>query len=168
MSLREQMNAAREGWRLLSLYQRFEHVVVLVLTGLIAIIIVAAMWSLTLKILFGLIAVEGFDPTDHSVFQGVFGMVFTVIIALEFKRSLLVVAERRNAIVQVRTVILLALLAILRKFIILDLKTTDAAQIIALATSLLALGGAYWMVRDQDRRDNVAAAAQTARQQQSP
>lgn len=168
MSLREQMNAAREGWRLLSLYQRFEHVVVLVLTGLIAIIIVAAMWSLTLKILFGLVAVEGFDPTDHSVFQGVFGMVFTVIIALEFKRSLLVVAERRNAIVQVRTVILLALLAILRKFIILDLKTTDAAQIIALATSLLALGGAYWMVRDQDRRDDVAAAARAARQRQTP
>jgi uncharacterized membrane protein (DUF373 family) len=168
MSLREQMNVAREGWRLLSLYQRFEHVVVIVLTGLIAIIIVAAMWSLTLKILFGLVAVESFDPTDHAVFQGVFGMVFTVIIALEFKRSLLVVAERRNTIVQVRTVILLALLAILRKFIILDLKTTDAAQIIALATSLLALGGAYWMVRDQDRRDNAAAAAQTARQQQSP
>lgn len=168
MSLREQVNAAREGWRLLSLYQRFEHVVVLVLTGLIAIIIVAAMWSLTLKILFGLVAVEGFDPTDHSVFQGVFGMVFTVIIALEFKRSLLVVAERRNAIVQVRTVILLALLAILRKFIILDLKTTDAAQIIALATALLALGGAYWMVRDQDRRDSVAAAAQSTRQQESP
>lgn len=168
MSLRKQMKAAREGWRLLSLYQRFEHVVVLILTGLIAIIIVAAMWSLTLKILFSLVAIESFDPTDHSVFQGVFGMLFTVIIALEFKRSLLVVAERRTTIVQVRTVILLALLAILRKFIILDLKITDAAQTIALATSLLALGGAYWMVRDQDRRDNIAAAAQTARQQQSP
>jgi hypothetical protein len=30
-----------------------------------------------------------FDPTDHVVFQTVFGMIFTVIIALEFKRSLL-------------------------------------------------------------------------------
>jgi uncharacterized membrane protein (DUF373 family) len=168
MSLREQMNVAREGWRLLTLYQRFEQIVVLALTGLIAIIIVAAMWSLTLKILFGLVALESFDPTDHTVFQGVFGMVFTVIIALEFKRSLLVVAERRDTIVQVRTVILLALLAILRKFIILDLNTTDAAQIFALAASLIALGGAYWMVRDQDRRDNVAAAAQSTRERQFP
>jgi uncharacterized membrane protein (DUF373 family) len=105
---------------------------------------------------------------DHTVFQGLFGMVFTVIIALEFKRSLLVLAERRETIVQVRTVILLALLAILRKFIILDLNATDAAQIFALAISLAALGGAYWMIRDQDRRDNVAAAAQPTPDRQFP
>ena len=38
----------------------------------------------------------------------------TVIIALEFKRSLLVVADRQHGIIQVRTVILIALLAIVR------------------------------------------------------
>jgi hypothetical protein len=32
------------------------------------------------------------------VFQAVFGMIFTVIIALEFKRSLPVLAERRDSI----------------------------------------------------------------------
>ena len=68
-----------------------------------------------------------FDPTEHVVFQTVFGMIFTVIIALEFKRSLLiVVTERHNSIVQVRTVVLLAMLAMVRKLIILDLVTTDA------------------------------------------
>ena len=40
---------------------------------------------------------QTFDPTDASVFQTVFGMIFTVIIALEFKRSLLVLAERRES-----------------------------------------------------------------------
>jgi Phosphate-starvation-inducible E family len=48
---------------------------------------------------------SGFDPTDYAVFLALFGMIFTVIIALEFKRSLLVVAERRHGIVQVRTVL---------------------------------------------------------------
>ncbi len=47
-------------------------------------------------------------------------MIFTVIIALEFERSLLVLAERQKGIVQVRTVILIALLAVVRKLIILD------------------------------------------------
>jgi Phosphate-starvation-inducible E family len=42
-------------------------------------------------------------------------LIFTVIIAREFKRSLPVVAERRHGIVQVRTVILITLLAIVRK-----------------------------------------------------
>ena len=58
--------------------------------------------------------VSGFDPTDYAVFQALFGMIFTGIIALEFKRSLLVMADRHRSVVQVRTVILIALLAIVR------------------------------------------------------
>ena len=139
-------------WSALSFYDRFEHVVVLILTGLIAIVIVAAVWNLALKILFSLVLSDTFDPTDHGVFQAVFGMIFTVIIALEFKRSLLVLAERGETIVQVRTVVLIAMLAVVRKLIILDLSKTEALQLLALSAAILALGGVYWLVRDQDRR----------------
>jgi uncharacterized membrane protein (DUF373 family) len=82
-----------------------------------------------------------------------FGMIFTVIIALEFKRSLLIIAERSQSIVQVRTVLLIALLAVVRKLMILDLTSVDASQLFALAATVLALGGVYWLVRDQDRRE---------------
>lgn len=142
-------------WGALSFYDRFEHVVVLILTGLIAIVIVAAVWNLALKILFSLVLSDTFDPTDNAVFQAVFGMIFTVIIALEFKRSLLVLAERGETIVQVRTVVLIAMLAVVRKLIILDLSKTEALQLLALAAAILALGGVYWLVRDQDRRLDV-------------
>jgi uncharacterized membrane protein (DUF373 family) len=76
-----------------------------------------------------------FDPTDYSVFQAIFGMIFTVIIALEFKRSLLVLVERRDNVVQVRSVILIALLAVVRKLHILDVATTEALQLFALAAT---------------------------------
>jgi uncharacterized membrane protein (DUF373 family) len=137
----------------LTVYQKFEHFVLLILTALIAVVIIVAVWNLLLKILFGLVLTDAFDPTDHVVFQTVFGMIFTVIIALEFKRSLLVTAERRKSIVQVRTVVLLAMLAILRKLIILDLTHTDALQLLALAAAILALGAVHWLVREQDRRE---------------
>jgi hypothetical protein len=55
MSIKEDLRDARRQFRLLSLYQRFEHIVVLILTALIAVVIVAAVWSLSLKILFGLV-----------------------------------------------------------------------------------------------------------------
>jgi uncharacterized membrane protein (DUF373 family) len=71
-----------------------------------------------------IISSGGFDPTDYSVFQALFGMIFTVIIALEFKRSLLIVGERQHGIVQVRTVILIALLAIVRKLMLIDPSAT--------------------------------------------
>jgi len=155
MPIKEDFAAARGRWRLMAVYQKFEHLVLLILTCLIAIVIAAAVWNLTLKILFSLVLAETFDPTDYVVFQTVFGMIFTVVIALEFKRSLLVATERRKSIVQVRTVILLAMLAIVRKLIILDLKSTDAVQLFALAAAILALGCVHWLVREQDRRESA-------------
>jgi uncharacterized membrane protein (DUF373 family) len=156
------VSTARSRWRAFTAYERFEHVVVIIVTALMAIIIVSAVWNLVLRILFGLVLVGGFDPTDHEVFQTVFGMIFTVIIALEFRRSLIVVAESRSSIVQVRTVVLLAMLAIVRKLIILDLKSTDAALLFGLAAAMLALGVVYWTVRDQDwkeRQNNPGGAS---------
>ena len=97
MSIKEELRDAGEKFRLLSLYQRFERIVVLILTALIAVIVVAAIWNLSLKILFDLVLSGSLDPSDYSAFQAVFGMIFTVIIALEFKKSLLVMAERRDS-----------------------------------------------------------------------
>jgi uncharacterized membrane protein (DUF373 family) len=155
MSLKEELAAERQRWTPLTVYQKFEHVVILVLTALIAVVVAFALWNLVLKILASIVSSGGFDPTDYSVFQALFGMIFTVIIALEFKRSLLVVADRQHGIVQVRTVILIALLAIVRKLMLVDLSATDAAEIFALAAAILALGAVYWLVRDQDRREQA-------------
>src|SRR6476619_4358244 len=133
MQWQDRFRRARGEWMLLTFYERFEQVVILILTGLIAIVIVFAVWNLGLKIFHAVLSPQNFDPTDYSVFPAIFGAIFTVIIALEFKRSLLVVAQRQESIVQVRTVILIALLAIVRKVIILDLASTEALQLFALA-----------------------------------
>ena len=140
----------------MTLYERFEQAAIVVLTGIIMIIIVSALWQLIrevgLRLLLG-----GLDPLDYRTFQAVFGMIFTVVIALEFKRSLLVAVERRFGVVQARSIILIALLAIVRKFIILDLSETEASKIGALAATVLALGLVYWLVRDQDMRERSEA-----------
>jgi len=140
MSIKDELKAARAEFKILSLYERFEHVVIMILTALIAIVVVVAVWNLVLKILFGLIVTGGFDPSDYSVFQAVFGMIFTVIIALEFKKSLLVVAERKERVVQIQAVVVIALLAICRKLIILDLAETDAWHILSLAAAMISRG----------------------------
>jgi uncharacterized membrane protein (DUF373 family) len=36
-----------------------------------------------------------------------------------------------------------------------DMSATTAEQLLALAAATLALGGVYWLVRDQDRRKEV-------------
>jgi uncharacterized membrane protein (DUF373 family) len=154
MPVKQEFAAAHARWRLLTLYQKFEHAVILVLSALIAIVVALAVWNLALKVLASILS-SGFDPTDYAVFQALFGMIFTVIIALEFKRSLLVIAQRHRSVVQVRTVVLIALLAIVRKLMIIDPSAIDAQQVFALAAAILALGSVYWLVRDQDRREEA-------------
>ena len=154
MKLLEKMEINTPQWEIASTYEKFEQVVVLILTGLIIVVIASAVWHLAVKIFFGLV-LTSFDPTDPAVFQTVFGMIFTVIIALEFKHSILIMVKRTQSVVQVRAVVLIAMLAVIRKFIILDLSSTTANQMFALAASVIALGAVYWLVRDQDRKNEV-------------
>jgi uncharacterized membrane protein (DUF373 family) len=154
MPIKQEFAVIRARWKPLTFYQKFEHVVILILSALIAIVVALAVWNLMLKILSSILS-SGFDPTDYTVFQTLFGLIFTVIIALEFKRSLFVIAEQERGIVQVRTVVLIALLAIVRKLMIIDLTAIDAQHLFALAAAILALGGVYWLVRDQDRREKA-------------
>src|SRR3954470_561449 len=108
------------------------------------------MARVALVVIFGLV-----DPADQAVFQAIFGMILTVLIALEFNHSILSVLERKQSIVQVRTVVLIALLALVRKFIILDASKTEPLTLLGLAAAILALGAVHWLVRDQDRKDTV-------------
>jgi hypothetical protein len=80
MKLKEEFALARSGWNLMTFYQKFEHSVILLLTALISVVVALAVWNLTVKIVSSVFT-TGFDPTDYAVFQSLFGMVFTVIIA---------------------------------------------------------------------------------------
>ena len=55
--------------------------------------------------------------------------------------------------------LLIALLAIARKFIVLDLGSVDAAHL-GLAAITLGLGIAYWLIRERDDRIDIASNTQ--------
>lgn len=95
------------------------------------------------------------DPLDHEVFQTLFGSIFTVLIAMEFKHSIVRPTLRRDSIVQVRTVLLIALLALSRKFVILDSNVTPASTIAALGFATLVLGVVCWLLRVQNRTKSL-------------
>jgi uncharacterized membrane protein (DUF373 family) len=143
----------KENWLTLSIYERFEQVIALLVTWLVALIIVIAAWELAKQVVV-LIGSGVFDPLDYQSFQMIFGEIMIVLIALEFKHSIIRVTAQRRSIIQVRTVLLIALLAVSRKFIILDNEATPA-HIVALAAVVVSLAAAYWLVRDRDLRQEV-------------
>jgi uncharacterized membrane protein (DUF373 family) len=143
------LKESRLQWRLMSAYERFEQLVALALSLIIAGIIVMAL-SQPYRRVVPLLIGGAIDPLDHEVFQSLFGAIFTVLIAMEFKHSIVRAALRRDSIVQVRTVLLIALLAMSRKFVILDAANTPASTIAALGVVTLVLGIVCWLLRSRD------------------
>lgn len=147
----------RENWPLLTYYQRFESIVALVLTLIVGLIIVVALFRLTCAVVLGLIW-GALDPLNHEVFQAVFGEIMTLLIALEFNHTLQYMVTRQQSIIQSNVVLLIALLALARRFIILDLHTVTEGQLFGLAAAALALGVTYRLVKERQTTDDASGA----------
>jgi uncharacterized membrane protein (DUF373 family) len=155
MQVSDEWKRTIEHWGLLSYYQRFESIVAMVLTAVIALIIVVALFRLSSSVVVGL--VFGFlDPLDQSVFQTIFGEILTLLIALEFNHTLQYVVAREQSIIQIKVVLLIAILALARKFIILEMQETTAGHLLGLAAITSALGITYWLMRERDDRAHTA------------
>ena len=149
MSSSSHWKKVKQDWGVLSYYQRFEGIVAFVLTIVIGLIILVALYRLTVSVMAGLVF-GILDPLEPGAFQTVFGEILTLLIALEFNHTLQYVVKREQSIIQTRVVLLIALLAVARKFIILDLTEMGAAQLTGLAAVALALGICYSLLRERD------------------
>ncbi|HEX9443831.1 MAG TPA: phosphate-starvation-inducible PsiE family protein [Candidatus Binatia bacterium] len=144
----------RARWAILTGYERFEQVIATVLSLVIAAVIVIALFQLLHQVL-PLLVSGAVNLLDPEVFHALFGSIMTLLIAMEFRHSIIRVALRHQGIIQVKTVLLIALLALSRKFLILDVSGTNAATIAALASATLVLGIVYWLLRDREDRDGA-------------
>jgi len=141
----------RQQWVALSIYQRFETAVGIVLTLVIGAVIAVALYRLIVGVIETLV-LESLNPLDHGVFQAVFGQIMTLLIALEFNHTLHYAVTGDRGIIHTRMVILIAILALARKIIMTDLFAAPPVGTVALATLMLALGVTYWLIRNPDDR----------------
>ena len=137
-------------WRELGFYERFEQIAAIFLSVLISIIIFFACIQIALDV-YDLIILKD-DLTAPDTFRNLFAGVLTVLIALEFNHSIVPVIERKQSIIQVRIVVQIAILAVVRKFILLDLAKTEAMVLIGLGAIVLSLAALHWAVRHTESR----------------
>lgn len=137
-------------WPVMTAYERFEHLVALIVSAIISLVILFALLQLVREVYSLLVSDILTRPLSHGVFQVVFGMIMTLLIALEFKHSILKVLERKSHIVQARGVILIAILALSRKLIIMDFSVVKPEKLIALGFVVLALSAVYYLLKKSD------------------
>jgi uncharacterized membrane protein (DUF373 family) len=144
------LDAWRREWTQLTAYERFEQVVSRVLLVLISIIIVYTLVLATIELArdFRL----GPDFLDTEVLQDAFGSLLTVLILLEFNHSIATSLRTRSGAIQVRVVVLIAILVIARKLILLDYKAVKLETLAGFGGLALALGALYWLLADGERR----------------
>lgn len=131
---------------LLKAAHAFEYYVILVLVLTVGLITLLAMARLFVGI-YDTVFVSWDVKNLHAV-QVLFGMVMTVLIALEFGNSILRHIREHSTIIQAREVILIGMMAVVRKVMIIDLSTTSPWLIAALGVIALSLAGAYWVMRE--------------------
>lgn len=141
----------RDEWNTSTGYQRFERLVSLVLTAAIGGVVLVALYYLIIHVV-ELLFMQTRDPFDYRVFQAVFDMILTVLIAMEFNNSIVrTMGKSGGGFIHVEIVVLIAIMALVRKFMIIELDVVDPWKIMALGAAVLALGICYWLVRNSNR-----------------
>ena len=83
------------------------------------------------------------DLYGQDAFAGHLWFILTVLILLEFNHSIFVALAQRTGAIQVRIVVLIAILAVVRKMMLLDLGSVTVQVSLALGTLLPCLGGSF-------------------------
>lgn len=92
-----------------------------------------------------------FDPTDDVLFLEInelfriFGFVFMILIGFELMET--VEMYFKSNVIHAEVVLLVAVIAVSRKVILLDLEKYDPFAIIGLGIIILALGGCYYLIK---------------------
>lgn len=122
-------------------YESFERAVsAVLLIGMSGVIVLATVSFL--HALWPIISVVG-AVFDYATFQTLFDRALAALIAIELAHSVLQSVRGHHGLVQVRTVVIIGVLAIVRKFVLIDVETASGALLIGLAAALAALGLVY-------------------------
>lgn len=146
--------ALREVFRRISwidvIYDRFEQVISGILLIVISVIIVYST-GLVLIALFNDLH-SGLHFAEQGALKDTFGLILSLLILIEFNHSIALAMRRRSGVLQVRVVILIAIIVIARKLILLDYASVALNTLLGLGGLALALGALYWLLTDVDRR----------------
>jgi uncharacterized membrane protein (DUF373 family) len=124
--------------RFAKIYARFERAVAfLALAGMVVVILLALYAFLDT-----LWTVGGRLPgaLDYAVFQSLFDRVLAAIIALEIAHSIREMVSGSHGRAQLRTVVVIGMLAVVRKLVVLEIGETSGLFLAGLAAVVLALG----------------------------
>ena len=140
----------RRGSVIYAAYVQFERIISVILLITISIIIVYATGLMMITLAGDFHA--GLHFAEQGALKDTFGLILSLLILIEFNHSIALAIRRRSGIIEVRVVILIAIIVIARKLILLDYANTTLEMLLGLGGLALSLGALYWLLTDIERR----------------
>lgn len=132
------------------IYVWFERAVSAALMLGMAVVILLATFSFLRSTVDAALAFGG--PLDFRSFQVLFDRVLVAIIALELAHSVQQMVAGQRGLTQVKTVIVIGMLAVVRKLILIEIETTSGLFLLGIAAAVLSLGIVFALVLWMDAK----------------
>ncbi len=135
-----------------SAYTWFSRLIAMALLAGTAVVIVIA--TLSFLRLTGEVALGAGDGVSYSTLQTLFDLLLGAVIAIELGHSVHLMLSGGRLYAQVRIVLVIGMLAVVRKLIVVELSEVSGALLLGLAAAVFALGGAFALLIWVDRRSD--------------
>jgi uncharacterized membrane protein (DUF373 family) len=140
----------REDWQKLTYYERFEQLMLHIILLFISVVSVFMLVLVAMQLVTDFQLGESF--MDKAVLQDTFGSILTILILLEFNHSVAVSIKSKTGAIQVRIIVLISILVVVRKLMLLDYNSVSMQTLLGLSALLLSLGLLYWLITEGQRR----------------
>ncbi|HEY3908853.1 MAG TPA: phosphate-starvation-inducible PsiE family protein [Stellaceae bacterium] len=136
-------------------YDRFETIISGILLVVISIIIVYSLVLVVIKVFDDFRA--GLYFAESDALKDTFGLILGLLILIEFNHSIALAMRRKSGVLQVRIIILLAIIVIARKLILLNYEKIALDTLLGLGGLALSLGALHWLLTDVEHRRRPSA-----------
>ena len=143
-----------DNWRRLGPYEKFEQAAYGLLILFIALMVIHSLIFLALKLFEDILAAIRFG--EAALLKDAFGAILTVVILLEFNRSILAAMRGGAGLLELRIVVMIVIIVIARKLILFDYSAANLKNALFLGTLILALGALYWLIGNAERQRSGA------------
>ena len=124
--------------------KKFENIIVIALLGMMVLVVFLSTIELGVLLVEQLLSPPLLLLEIHELLK-IFGFFLMILIGLELVETLKVYISEE--IVHVEFVFLVAIIAVARKVIVLDIKNLDPLTLIGLASIILALSGGFYLLK---------------------
>ena len=135
------------------LYRHFERGVAGILMAGMVVVIGLAVWSFLRTT--GQAAADPAATLDYAIFQTLFDRLLAAIIALELAHSVQLMVTGRRGLTQLRAVLAIGVLAVVRKLVLIDIDTVAPLLLVGLSATIVALAVALALLSWVERRAEV-------------